>query len=116
MDQPVPAIETLEGTLEQILFVNEASGYIVALVDVNGDGGSRRRITAVGTFAGVEIGAGLRIAGRFEKHPRYGDQFRVEDYETIRPASVHRKRNIAAGMPLRFPSTAKKLAGSVCCR
>jgi exodeoxyribonuclease V alpha subunit len=42
----------------------------------------------VGNLAGLEIGAGLRLSGRFEKHPRYGEQFRVEDFEISRPAGV----------------------------
>ncbi|HJU28787.1 MAG TPA: AAA family ATPase, partial [Candidatus Binataceae bacterium] len=80
--------ETIEGSLEQILFVNEASGYVVAVVETNTPAGARERITAVGTLGGIEVGSGLRLTGRFEKHPRYGDQFRVEDFETVRPAGV----------------------------
>ena len=51
-------------------------------------GGLRKRITVVGELGTVEIGAGIRARGRTEKHPRYGEQFRVLDYETIRPAGV----------------------------
>ena len=81
--------EVLEGTLDQILYVNEASGYVVAVVETGGDDSSaRRRLTAVGNLGAIEIGAGLRLSGYFEKHPRYGDQFRIEDFETIRPAGV----------------------------
>jgi exodeoxyribonuclease V alpha subunit len=82
-----PPSETVEGTLEQILFINPASGYTVAVLEINLDGQSRRRITVVGALE-AEIGAGLRLNGHFEKHPKYGEQFRIEDYETIRPASV----------------------------
>jgi exodeoxyribonuclease V alpha subunit len=79
--------QELEGTLEQILFVNEASGYVVGLVEVTGEG-QRRRITVVGTLGGIEVGAALRLSGYFEKHPKYGEQFRVVDFETLRPAGV----------------------------
>ncbi|HKV56174.1 MAG TPA: ATP-dependent RecD-like DNA helicase [Candidatus Binataceae bacterium] len=78
---------TVEGTLEQILFVNETNGYVVAVVETD-DSDSRRRVTVVGTLDGLEVGAGLRLSGHFEKHPRYGEQFRVEDCETLRPAGV----------------------------
>jgi exodeoxyribonuclease V alpha subunit len=77
--------QSLEGTLEQILFVNDANGYVVGVVEINGEG-PRRRITVVGVLAGIEVGAALRLSGQFEKHPKYGEQFRVEDYETLRPA------------------------------
>ena len=81
--------EMLEGTLDQILYVNENSGYIVAVVETNEDDtGGRQRLTVVGNLGALEIGAGLRLSGRFEKHPRYGEQFHVDDFETLRPAGV----------------------------
>ncbi len=80
--------QDLEGTLEQILFVNDASGYVVGLVETADEGNTHRRIVIVGNLGGIEVGATLRLAGHFEKHPRYGEQFRVEDYETLRPAGV----------------------------
>ncbi len=88
VNQPVGELVNLEGTLEQILFVNEANGYVVGLADVTGEGDTRRRITVVGILGGIEIGATLRLSGHFENHPRYGEQFRVKDYETLRPAGV----------------------------
>jgi exodeoxyribonuclease V alpha subunit len=81
--------ELLEGTLDQILYVNETNGYIVAVVETNGeDSAGRQRLTVVGNLGAIEIGSGLRLSGRFEKHPRYGEQFRVEDFETLKPAGV----------------------------
>lgn len=81
--------ETVEGTLDQILYINEESGYVVAVVERGDDNGARHRITVVGELGTIEIGAGLRLSGRFEKHPRYGEQFRVADFETVRPAGVN---------------------------
>lgn len=80
--------EMIEGTLDHILYVNEASGYSVAVIECEVPGGLRKRLTVVGELGTVEIGAGIRARGRTEKHPRYGEQFRVLDYETIRPAGV----------------------------
>ena len=80
--------EMVEGTLDQILYINEDSGYVVAVVERGDDHGARHRITVVGELGTIEIGAGLRLSGRFEKHPRYGEQFRVADFETVRPAGV----------------------------
>ncbi len=77
----------IEGTLDQLLYVNEQSGYAVAVLE-RSDEVARPRITVVGNLAGLDVGAGLRLRGRFERHPKYGEQFRVEDFETIRPASV----------------------------
>jgi exodeoxyribonuclease V alpha subunit len=88
VNQAAQQHQDLEGTLEQILFVNDANGYVVGLVESTGEGNTRRRITVVGTLGGIEVGAALRFSGHFEQHPRYGEQFRVEDYETLRPAGV----------------------------
>ncbi|MGH7932074.1 MAG: SF1B family DNA helicase RecD2 [Candidatus Binataceae bacterium] len=88
MNVPESSAQLLEGTLEQILYVNETSGYVVAVMEQSDDDGARRRLTVVGNLGSPEVGSGLRLHGHFEKHPRYGEQFRVIDFETIRPASV----------------------------
>ncbi len=83
--QPV----TVEGTLDQVLFLSEADGYAVAVLETNEDASQqRRRITIVGSLGELEIGAGLKVSGRFEQHPRYGEQLRVDDFEVTRPAGV----------------------------
>ncbi len=82
------AEELIEGTLDHVLYVNDESGYSVAIVECEDAGGARRRVTVVGNLAGIEVGAGIRARGRIEKHPRYGEQFRVTDFETLRPAGV----------------------------
>jgi exodeoxyribonuclease V alpha subunit len=87
LNQPGQQNQEIEGTLQQILFVNDASGYVVGSLEISDDD-RRRRITVVGTLAGLEVGAALRLSGHFENHPRYGEQFRVEDYEMLRPAGV----------------------------
>ncbi len=86
--EPAQTVERIEGTLEQILFANDENGYGVAIIERSDDGGARVRVTVVGSLAGLEIGSTIRAAGRFESHPRYGKQFKVEDFETLRPAGV----------------------------
>jgi len=86
----------IEGTLDQLLYVNEQSGYAVAVLE-RSDEVLRRRVTVVGSLAGLDVGAGLRLRGRFERHPKYGEQFRVEDFDTIRPASVAALERYLAG-------------------
>jgi exodeoxyribonuclease V alpha subunit len=80
--------EIVEGTLDHLLYVNDQSGYAVAVVKSYGGAGDTRSITMIGNLAGLEIGSGIRARGHFEKHPRYGEQFRVEEFETLRPAGV----------------------------
>jgi len=93
-----PALEQLEGTLEQLLYVNDRSGYTVAILSRTEVGaGEASRLTIVGSFGEIEIGSGLKLAGRFETHPRYGEQFRVDSYETVRPAGVAALERYLAG-------------------
>ena len=82
------AQDRIEGTLEQILFANDENGYAVAIVERSDDDGARARVTVVGSLAGLEVGSTIRAAGRFENHPRYGKQFKIEDFETLRPANL----------------------------
>jgi exodeoxyribonuclease V alpha subunit len=82
------AEQTVEGTLDQILYLNEASGYVVGVLEQPAAHGTRRRLTFVGNLGILEIGTGLRLRGFIEHHPRFGEQFRITDFETIRPANV----------------------------
>jgi exodeoxyribonuclease V alpha subunit len=87
VNQPAQHHQEVEGILEQVLFANDVNGYAIGLFEITEEG-QRRRITVVGSLARIEVGAALRLSGRFEKHPRYGEQFRVEDYEILRPAGA----------------------------
>lgn len=77
---------TIEGTLERVLFANEQNGYVVAIVERSGN--DNGHLTVVGNLGAVEVGAGIRAWGRFEKHPRWGEQFHIEEFEVVRPAGV----------------------------
>jgi exodeoxyribonuclease V alpha subunit len=111
VNQAAQPPEDLEGTVEQILFVNDANGYVVGLIETAAESNARRRIVVVGNLGGVEVGAALRLSGRFEKHPRYGEQFRVEDYETLRPAGVAAlERYLAAEVKGVGPAFARRIA------
>src|SRR5215469_8453811 len=100
---------TVEGTLDHVLYVNEENGYAVAVVRTIAERGDSRTVTVVGNLAGLEIGSAIRVRGRFEKHPRFGEQFRVEDYETLRPAGAFAlERYLAAEIQGVGPSLARR--------
>jgi len=109
--QAVQANETLEGILDQVLFVNENNGYSVAVVVVAGEHGESRRVTMVGNLAGLEVGSTIRAQGGFEQHPRFGDQFHVVDFETVRPAgTVALERYLASEIKGVGPALARRIA------
>jgi exodeoxyribonuclease V alpha subunit len=105
------ATETLEGTLDQVLFVNEKNGYSVAVVVVAGEHGEQRRVTVVGNLSGLEVGSTIRAQGGFEQHKTYGDQFHVVDFETVRPAgAVALERYLASEIKGIGPALARRIA------
>jgi exodeoxyribonuclease V alpha subunit len=106
-----PAETTVEGTLDHVLYVNEESGYAVAVVKTHAGRGDSRTVTIVGSLVGLEIGSAIRAHGRFEKHPKFGEQFKVEDYETLRPAGAFAlERYLAAEIHGVGPSLARRIA------
>jgi exodeoxyribonuclease V alpha subunit len=88
----------LEGTLLGVTYLNEETGYVVARLEVAGPGGPRG-VTVVGNLLGVNPGESVRLKGEWVRHIRYGEQFKVEGYESILPASVTGiERYLASGL------------------
>jgi exodeoxyribonuclease V alpha subunit len=73
----------LEGVIERITFVSEESGWTVIRLQAGGKG-----VTAVGNMLGVQPGESLRLSGRWAHDRKYGEQFRVESYLAVQPATL----------------------------
>lgn len=85
--------EKIEGYVEHIIFRNEENGYTVLNLTV--DGGE---LTCVGTFQSVNEGEMLEAQGEYTDHAVYGQQFRVESYETKIPQdSMALERYLGSG-------------------
>jgi len=85
---PVPTDEpltTLEGVLERIVFANEDEGWLVVRIEVPGRADP---VTAVGNLLGAQIGESLRLRGRWVENKKYGLQFRIDSFTTLRPSTV----------------------------
>jgi exodeoxyribonuclease V alpha subunit len=78
-------MDNLQGQVERITYANEESGYSVIKVKVRG---RRDLVTVVGSFVSVTPGEVLRMEGAWSQHSQYGEQFKVERYETLTPATV----------------------------
>jgi len=76
--------ESVEGTVEQIVFYNPDNGYTVCRFLP--DGG--QAMTVVGAFPPLSPGEVLRIKGQWELSPRFGQQFRVEHFALTLPSSA----------------------------
>jgi exodeoxyribonuclease V alpha subunit len=75
----------LSGRLEHVVFHNPENQYTIARL--RADEG-RGRITIVGHLPEARVGARLLLRGRWERHPRWGDQFRFSSVEELLPAEV----------------------------
>jgi exodeoxyribonuclease V alpha subunit len=78
-------LETLEGTVERLTFADPDSHYAVVRLQVRG---RRQPATVVGPLAAVKEGEQLHLKGRYEVHPKWGEQFRVVWWYAVLPATV----------------------------
>ncbi len=78
--------EKLVGQIENITYTNEENGYTIAKVRVSG---RQDPITIVANLIAPTPGEVLRMTGEWTRHPQYGNQFKVDEYETSVPATAH---------------------------
>ena len=71
--------------MERITYHNEENHYTIAKLRVQG---RRELVTVVGNLVTVSPGEVLRLTGSWEIHPKYGEQFKIQSYESIVPATV----------------------------
>lgn len=76
-------METLKGTIIETIFRNDENGYTVALMEADND-----IVTLTGIFGTDVTGETFEIYGKRVKHPKYGDQFQVEMYNSVLPSSL----------------------------
>ncbi len=78
------AMDYIEGTIEQIIFYSPDTGYTVCRLGLE----KGETVTIVGSFPPLSPGEMLRVEGKWELNPRFGQQFRVENLLPILPSSV----------------------------
>jgi exodeoxyribonuclease V alpha subunit len=75
----------LSGQIERITYYNEENSYTIAKIKVQG---RSDLVTIVGSLPGMNPGEVLRLKGQWQRHPRYGEQFKIESFESVIPATV----------------------------
>jgi hypothetical protein len=75
------AATTLEGVLERVTYANDDNAWSVVKLVV---AGKTDLVTAVGNLPGVQPGESLRLSGGWATDKKYGEQFRVESYVTVK--------------------------------
>ena len=98
----------LKGQIERIVYHNEKNGYTIAKMKVQGRNDT---IAIVGALYSVTPGEMVKLSGYWDKHTKYGEQFKILSYETIIPATVAGIENyLGSGMIKGIgPVMAKKL-------
>ena len=76
-------MESFKAYVERIIYRNADNGYTVLSAEENGC-----ETICVGVFRFIEPGEYLEFSGDFVFHPTYGEQFKVDHYETIVPDDI----------------------------
>ena len=76
-------LETVEGTVEHVIYQNEENGYSVTELSV----GEAEFLTIVGILPYITEGETITAYGTFVIHPQFGRQFKVEYYEKQLPST-----------------------------
>ncbi|MFN7927250.1 MAG: ATP-dependent RecD-like DNA helicase [Blastocatellia bacterium] len=77
--------EILNGTVERITFQSVENGYSILRFSVPHQ---TDPVTVIGAFLTISPGENLRLTGFWTSHPKYGQQFKVTDYQITKPATI----------------------------
>jgi exodeoxyribonuclease V alpha subunit len=98
-------LETIEGVLERVVYANEETAWSVVRIQL---ADRRDPITALGSLLGVQIGENLRLSGKFVHDKKWGPQFQVKSYVTVKPSTLKGiERYLASGL---VPGIGKEMA------
>ncbi|MEA2572918.1 MAG: exodeoxyribonuclease alpha subunit [Chloroflexia bacterium] len=93
---PAARLETLDGVVDKITYVNEENGYTIGRLKVPRQ---KQLVTIAGHLPAVNVGEGLRVEGHWVQHPQYGRQFQVARYQTAAPGTVAAlKKYLSSGL------------------
>ena len=97
----------LNRSIETVIYSNEDNGYAICDFGTDDDD----LITIVGTLPYVSEGDVLSVYGRWVHNPKYGRQFKVEEYEKKLPADSNAILRYLASRAIKGigPKTAKKI-------
>lgn len=79
-----PATETLDATIDRVVFASDDSGWAVLRVALS----SGASATAVGQLYGLQAGERVRLTGQWQEDRKYGSQFRASSYLSLLPETL----------------------------
>jgi exodeoxyribonuclease V alpha subunit len=78
-------LSNIQGQIERVTFHNEENGFSILRIKVPG---YRELVTLVGNLMAPLAGQVIKATGEWITHPQFGDQFKVDEYKTLVPATV----------------------------
>ncbi len=104
---PNPQIK-LKGILEKIIFKNSSNGYIIAKFKLDDE---KIVETVFGIVFEANPGEHLEIAGEYVNNPKYGRQFKINNINTLPPATTEEiEKYLGSGLIKGIgPAIAKKI-------
>ncbi|MCK5098743.1 MAG: ATP-dependent RecD-like DNA helicase, partial [Desulfobacteraceae bacterium] len=75
----------LKGLLKRITYQNSDNFYTVGRIEISQ---ANDLVTIVGNLAGVGEGETLELTGNWVTHQKYGDQFKIESFSVVLPATT----------------------------
>ena len=99
-------LDEITGTVEDVSFRNEQSGFTVLELDVEDD-----LVIAVGVLPPINSGEEVHMYGHWTTHPKFGRQFAAESCESKMPSGASAiLRYLSSGAVKGIgPSTATKI-------
>lgn len=82
---PEEGLESLDGVVDKITYINEENGYTVGRLKVPRQ---KQPVTIAGHLPAINVGEGLRVEGHWVHHAQYGRQFQVMRYQSAAPGTV----------------------------
>ena len=87
---------TISGYVERVIYYNEENDFTVAKLK---EKGKRELTTIVGNLSGINPGESLRLSGKWVHDKRFGEQFKVDTYQVVVPATVNGiKKYLGSGL------------------
>lgn len=77
-------MEYIEGTIEDIIFFSPDTGYTVCKFVLE----DKQTWTIIGHFPSLSAGEVLKVKGEWVINPKFGKQFKVENYLPVMPSSI----------------------------
>ncbi len=101
-------IVTLSGKIDKIIYRNKENGYTV--LEIENDSGS---VIAVGLLSSLGEGQHITATGKYISSPKYGNQFKIESFETSMPDNSNEiAKYLASGLFEGVgPQTAARITG-----